>query len=419
MQKVRTRYAPSPTGVLHIGGVRTALFNFLFTKTQKGDFLLRMEDTDRKRFETDSVNQIKKSLNALSLKWDEYHVQSERLNIYDKYLNELKKKGAVYKDEGAWRFKVKKGKNLIWLDGVHGKVQFNSNVIEDFVILKSDKFPTYHFANVVDDTQMNISHVLRGDEWLSSTPKHLMLYEALGWQPPIFIHVPVILGPDHKKLSKRQGAKSVLEYIDDGYLPEAITNYLALLGWAPSGDREIFSLEELIKEFSIERINKNSPIFNIEKLKWFNGQWIRRLDEQEYINKIIKFYPTYDSLVTQAVAPLTQDRVATLADYAKLAAFFYEKPKEIPSVGVSAVTISHLSMSFSKANSWVSDELKKLIDQVAELDMVNRIDLIAGVRNIVSGSTVTPPLYESLEKLGKIETIDRLNKYVKGAKLKS
>lgn len=416
MQKVRTRYAPSPTGVLHIGGVRTALFNFLFAKNKNGDFLLRMEDTDQKRLEVGSVNQIKKSLQSLSLNWDEYFVQSERLEIYHKYLSQLKKKGVVYNDEGAWRFKVNRGKKLEWIDGVHGEVQFVSDVIEDFVIVKSDKFPTYHFANVVDDTQMNISHVLRGDEWLSSTPKHLMLYEALGWQPPNFIHVPVILGSDHKKLSKRQGAKSIGKYIDDGFLPEALTNYLAMLGWAPKGDREIFSLTELIKEFSLERLNKNSPIFNTEKLKWFNGQWIRKLSEQEYVDKIINYYPKYPSDVTANVAPLTQDRISTLQDYPKLANFFYEPPKEIPKVPVPVGTISQVEKSFRNIPNWEAGTIKEAIDNTAKNEKVDRIDLITGVRNVISGSTVTPPLYESLEKLEKKETIKRLSDYVKKTK---
>ena len=415
MQKVRTRYAPSPTGVLHIGGVRTALFNFLFAKNKNGDFLLRMEDTDQKRLEAGSVSLIKKSLQSLSLNWDKYYVQSERLGIYHKYLDQLKKKGVVYNDEGAWRFKVNRGKKLKWIDGVHGKVQFVSDVIEDFVIVKSDKFPTYHFANVVDDTQMNISHVLRGDEWLSSTPKHLMLYEALGWKPPNFIHVPVILGQDHKKLSKRQGAESISQYIDEGFLPEALTNYLALLGWAPKGDREIFSLSELIKEFSLERLNKNSPIFSNEKLKWFNGQWIRKLSEKDYVKRITGYYPKYPSNVTTSVASLTQDRISTLQDYTKLANFFYEPPKEIPQVPVSAGTILKMETSFENIPRWEAGTIKEVIENTAKNENVDRIDLISGVRNIISGSTVTPPLYESLEKLGRDETVKRLDGFVKKA----
>src|SRR3989344_2438546 len=286
MSKVRVRYAPSPTGIPHIGNIRTALFNFLFAKNQKGAFILRIEDTDRKRLIPGSIPQIKESLKVLGLVWDEEYLQSERLSLYHKQLEVLKGKGLVYQSEGAWFFKVPDKKLIDWQDGVHGHVEFQTDVIEDFVVLKSDKFPTYHFASVVDDYEMTITHVIRGDEWISSTPKHLLLYQSFGWTPPKFIHTPPILGHDKKKLSKREGARSVLEYIADGYLPEALVNFLALLGWAPKGDQELFTLEELIQEFSLDRLNKNSPIFNLEKLRWLNGKWIRKLSPDAYTKKI-------------------------------------------------------------------------------------------------------------------------------------
>ena len=414
MFKVRTRYAPSPTGTPHIGNIRTALFNFLFAKNQNGDFILRIEDTDRKRLVPESIDAIKESLKSLNLSWDgKVYLQSERLEIYSGALKELKGKKLVYQNDGAWFFKVPKGKFLKWRDKVHGQVQFKSEVVEDFVIIKSDNYPTYHFASVIDDHEMEISHVIRGDEWISSTPKHLLLYEAFGWQPPQFVHVPPIVAANKKKLSKRDGAKSVLEYIREGYLPEAIVNFLALLGWTPKNDQEIFSLEELITEFSLDRLNKNSPIFNIEKLKWFNGQWIRRLKEEEFIKKINDYYPNYSPNTTQNVAQLTQDRIGTLSDYSKLADFFYQKPKEWPPVKSSSETIINIINVFKIAKEWRSSILKELIDKTAQASGENRIDLISSIRNIVSGSTVTPPLYESLEKLGQNETVDRLENYVK------
>src|SRR3990167_3619610 len=269
MEQVIVRYAPSPTGIPHIGNIRTALYNFLLAKSQKGKFILRIEDTDRKRFVPESIESIEESLKVLGLNWDDVCRQSERLSVYQRALKLLKEKNLVYEDDGAWRFKVEKGRKLEWNDLVHGQVEFTADVIEDFVIVKSDGYPTYHFASVVDDHDLQISHVLRGDEWISSTPKHLLLYQAFGWNPPQFIHAPPILGPDKKKLSKREGARSVLEYIEDGYLPEALVNFLALLGCSPKGDKELFTLEELIAEFQVERLNKNSPIFNLEKLNWF------------------------------------------------------------------------------------------------------------------------------------------------------
>ena len=293
-RRVVVRYAPSPTGVPHIGNIRTALFNFLFARNQKGQFLLRIEDTDRARLIPESINQIKKSLEVLSLNWDGDEIyQSKRLKLYDRHLQILKDKNYTYKEEDAWRFRVPKELKLTWRDLVHGPVEFSSNVIEDFVIVKSDGFPTYHFASVVDDHLMQITHVIRGDEWISSTPKHLLLYKAFSWNPPAFVHLPPILGPNKKKLSKREGAKSVLEYLNEGYLSEAIINFLSLLGWAPKGDKEVFSHDELIKEFSLERLNKNSPIFNIDKLRWLNGKWIRKIDEETLIDKIHSSFPKY------------------------------------------------------------------------------------------------------------------------------
>src|SRR3989338_5434495 len=292
---VRVRYAPSPTGVPHVGNIRTALFNYLFAKKENGQFLLRIEDTDRVRLIPESIDKIKQSLKLLGLDFNEEELyQSKRLDLYQKYLNILKEKSLTYEDEGAWRFKVEKGKTLSWEDAVHGKVEFKSDVIEDFVIIKSDGYPTYHFANVIDDHETKITHVFRGDEWIPSTPKHLLLYESFDWVPPTFVHLPAILGPDHKKLSKRQGAKSVIEFIEEGYLPEAIINFLAFLGWAPKDNQEIFSLEDLTKAFSIDRINKNSPIFNLEKLKWFNGQWIKKLDVDDLSKRLSKEFPQYN-----------------------------------------------------------------------------------------------------------------------------
>ena len=421
MSNIKTRWAPSPTGDPHIGGIRTALFNFLFAKNQKGDFLLRIEDTDQKRLIPKSIVKIKESLEVLGLKWDNYSVQSERLAIYEKHLEQLKKMGVVYQDEGAWRFKVEKGKKLSWVDGVHGKVQFLSDVIEDFVIVKSDKFPTYHFANVIDDTQFKISHVLRGDEWLSSTPKHLMLYEAFGWQPPMFVHIPVILGADHKKLSEREGAKSVTDYIDEGYLPQAIINFLALLGWAPKSNQEIFSAQELIREFSLDRINKNSPIFNVEKLNWFNGQWIRRLDPKMFNDKIQENFPnTYSPKTTIDIAPLVQSRLTTIADFPSIADGFYKKPnltsKVTKAVPLPASTVSQYARKLEDIDNWSSDNVRAETATFAEENNLQTKDIYRSLGVATFGSLVTPPLPESVTIIGKDKTIERLDDLAKNKK---
>ena len=420
MSDVRVRYAPSPTGIPHIGNIRTALFNFLLAKNKNGKFILRIEDTDQKRIIGGAVEKIEESLKVLGLIWDEKYKQSARLPLYNKHLEILKNKNLVIVDQGAWRFRVKSQSEKIgWDDVVHGPVEFTSDVIEDFVIVKSDGFPTYHLASVVDDHDMKISHVLRGDEWISSTPKHLMLYEAFSWEPPLFVHLPPILGPNHKKLSKREGAKSVLEYIDEGYLPEAIVNFLALLGWAPKDDRELFSLEELTREFSLERLNKNSPIFNLEKLKWFNIQWFKKLDGDDLTQRIYKRFPKYDRAVIKKLIPLVRERLTALDDFEKLAGFFFEAPKlsDIPAVAVKTSTVSHAADIFRQGKNWTADEIKQMIEQTAKECIEDRVATITAVRNIVSGRTVTPPLYESLEVLSKDETVRRLNEYLqKGAK---
>ena len=415
MSQVRVRYAPSPTGIPHIGNIRTALYNFLFAKSAGGAFILRIEDTDRRRLAPGSEEAIKESLLALDLEWDEYHQQSKRIDLYQKNLKILKDKKLVYEDNGSWRFKIPKGKTLRWQDLVHGEIEFSSDVVEDFVIIKSDGFPTYHFASVVDDHDMQITHVIRGDEWISSTPKHLLLYQSFNWQSPQFVHIPPILGQDKKKLSKREGARSVLDYIKDGYLPQALVNFLALLGWMPTGDRELFSLDELIKEFSLSRLNKNSPIFNLEKLNWFNIQWMKKIDQGKLSQQIKKHFPQYDLKKIKALVPLVRERIKTLLEFPKMADFFFNSPKtsDIPKISVSMTQVADVVSVFETSKDWHASVIKKLIEETAARQKADRVELIAAIRNIVSGSIITPPLYESLEQLGKEETIIRLKNYVK------
>lgn len=416
MPKVRVRYAPSPTGIPHVGNIRTALFDYLIAKKNKGAFILRVEDTDQKRRVPESLEKIKESLMALKLNWDEYYEQSTRIEIYKKYLEQLINKGTAYEDEGAWRFKIEKGNSVGWEDLVYGKIEFKTDVLEDFIIIKSDGFPTYHFASVVDDHEMAISHVVRGEEWISSTPKHLLLYKALGWEPPKFVHLPTILGPNKKKLSKREGAKPVFEYLEEGFLPEAIVNFLALLGWAPKGDKEIFSQEELVEEFSIDRINKNSPVFNIEKLKWFNGQWIKKLEDHTLAKRINQIFPDYLLNEIEKIAPLIKQRIFTLIEFEEVAGFFFRKPPltQIPKVPISTSTVSETAVAFNKLATWDAQSIKNFFESFSKSKNIDRIELITSVRNIISGKEVTPPLYESLEILGKDETIDRLKCYEKG-----
>ncbi|MBI3341491.1 glutamate--tRNA ligase [Candidatus Curtissbacteria bacterium] len=412
-QKVRVRYAPSPTGIPHIGNIRTALFNYLFAKKEQGQFLLRIEDTDRTRLVPEAVEKIKESLSLLGLDFHEEEMyQSKRLDVYKKHLEILKEKKLVYEDEGAWRFKIPKNKKLSWDDAVHGNVEFKSDVLEDFVTLKSDGYPTYHFANVIDDHQTQITHVFRGDEWIPSTPKHLLLYQAFGWEPPIFVHVPAILGTDHKKLSKRQGAKSVIEFVEEGYLPEAIINFLAFLGWAPKDEREIFTQTELAQEFSIDRINKNSPIFNVEKLNWFNKEWIKNLQSDDLARRINERYPRYSEEKINQILPIVKDRMVTLDDFGLLGALFFEKPnlkENQKDITITQQQFEEIITDLIKINAWNEEEISKIVQSVMEKNNLQKAQMYRSIGIALSGKLVTPPIFPAMEILGKEETLTRLN----------
>jgi glutamyl-tRNA synthetase len=312
---VKVRFAPSPTGIPHIGSTRTALFDYLFAQSNKGEFILRIEDTDQKRLVEGAEEAILESLRWLGLKYDgEIMHQSQRLEIYKKYVQELVDKKLAFKKDGAVWVKVPEDKIFAWTDLVGNKqISFAGKDVDEFVILKSDGFPTYHLANVVDDHEMGITHVLRGEEWISSTPKHLYLYEIFGWTPPSFAHMPVILGPDKTKLSKRHGAKSALDYKAEGYLKEALLNYTALLGWNPGGDKEQFSMDEMIKLFKIEDINTANPIFDIKKMEWINGLWIRALAKTGELQERLSDFYKDNSIVQSRLKDKNADILITAA----------------------------------------------------------------------------------------------------------
>jgi len=321
---VKVRFAPSPTGIPHIGGIRTALFNFLFAKVNKGEFILRIEDTDQKRLFKGAEEAIIESLTWLGLQYDGKIIrQSERLEIYKKHVETLLDKKIAFEKDGAVWVKVPEDKQINWVDLVgNKKITFRGKDVDEFVILKSDGFPTYHLANVVDDHLMEITHVLRGEEWISSTPKHLYLYECFGWEVPSFAHLPVILGPDHAKLSKRHGAESILDYKDKGFLQETLLNFMALLGWNPGGDKEQMSIDEMISLFKIEHVNSANPVFDIKKLEWLNGVWIRSLSPDDLIKRITDFYQNdkeINKILKGSKSKLFVDaaasRMRTLADF--------------------------------------------------------------------------------------------------------
>ncbi len=408
---VRTRIAPSPTGIPHIGTTRTALFNYLFAKHHNGEFLLRIEDTDRARFVVSAQKAIIEILSWLGLQWDgEVTVQSKRLSLYIEHAEILKKKNLAYEDNGALRFRMPKNGQTSWPDG-RKTITFENKTQEDFIIIKSDGFPTYNFANVIDDHAMNITHVIRGEEFISSTPKHIQLYKAFGWKHPIFVHPPVVLGADHQKLSKRHGAKSALEYRDGGYLKEALLNYMALLGWSPGGDREIMSISEMILLFDIKDINVSSPIFDLQKLTWMNQQYIQIKSDKELKVLIKNFYPKAQELageILDKLMPLVKTRMATLKDFIELTGYFFAPPEITFRNEKENHAANELYSSFNKINVWDKDAIFavfKLVMKKYEIRM-------PVLYYICTGSEKGLPLPESLEILGKKETIDRLGKLI-------
>jgi glutamyl/glutaminyl-tRNA synthetase len=411
---IRVRIAPSPTGIPHIGTSRTVLFNYLFAKHNKGKFIVRIEDTDRARVVPGAKEAIFEILKWLGLSWDEEYVQSERKNIYKEYADNLLKKGLAYKDEGAIRFKVPKNKEVSWIDAIgNKKISFKTDVVEDFVILKSDGFPTYHLASVVDDHLMNISYVIRGDEWISSTPKHLLLYTAFSWDPPIFAHLPNILGSDRQKLSKRHGAKPVLDYRDEGYIKKAILNYMALLGWNPGGDKEFMTIEEMINLFDLKDVNSAGPVFDIKKLEWMNGEYLRMMDNKELKDLLMEFYKQDKDAITflkqdlkalNTILDLAKTRMKTLKEFRELVL-----PKD-PELSKEEKNIAKtLLEKISKIKNWKKAEVLLAMKDTLTVHRAKGNVLY----KITTGFEKGLPLPDSLEILGKEKTLERIKKALK------
>lgn len=475
MAEIRARFAPSPTGNPHIGNIRTALFTYLFSRSQKGVFILRIEDTDKKREIKESYQAIIDSLRWLGLNWDEGpqvhgpygpYVQSQRTKIYRHKAEELVEKGAAYYcfcsserlekvrqearakkinprydrtcrilsekevktrlskgEKPVIRLKVPEKGKITYHDLVHGDISFDLSEVDDQILLKSDGYPTYHLANVVDDHLMKITHVTRGDDWVSSVPKHLVLYQSFGWEPPKFAHFPLILGPDKAKLSKRHGAVGVLDFRKMGYLPEAVINYLVLLGWAPPGDQEIFSLSELIKEFKLENINKANPVFSYQKLDWFNGFYIREKSNEEFLKLIKPYAPSAMSgaLINQSI-PLIKERIIKLSDYPNLIDFFIKEPKVDIQILVKKgggdrnlikEQFQTVIEKLQRLSGWQAESLEKLFRNLAQERNYHIGKFFMAVRIALTGKTATPPLFETMEILGSKKTLNRLSFVVK------
>ncbi len=425
---VRVRFAPSPTGSLHIGGVRTALFNYLFARSLNGVFLLRIEDTDRERSRPQFETEIIESLQWLGLNRDEEIVrQSDRLRRYREAADELIRQGQAYEEvsgeKKAVKFKMPK-KKVKFDDLVHGPVEFDSTLFDDLVIQKSDGFPTYHFACVIDDHDMRISHVIRGDDHLSNTPRQVLLCEAFGWTPPQFGHLPLVFGADKTPLSKRNGNASFHAYRDAGYLPDAILNYLALLGWAPGGNQEFFKLAELTGQFNMARVNRTNACFDAEKMKWLNAEHIKSLDPEifaaraeEYLRYRVLIESACPSERVRAVALLYQERVRIFSELWEQARFFFEDDLAFDPVAVG----KHLKGDDSRKmlSAWKEvleregdfedvSALERLLRGTAEKLNIKAGALIHSTRVAISGKSVTPGLFEVMSVLGRDRTLKRL-----------
>ena len=435
---VRTRIAPSPTGMPHIGTAWQALFDFVFAKKNNGKFILRLEDTDRERYVPESEQQIYETLEWLGFDFDEGpkkvgdfgpYVQSERLETYKKYALELKDKGLAFEDEGAIRFKINKIGQTTYHDLVGEKdITIENSTQEDFVILKSDGYPTYNFANVIDDHLMEITHIIRGNEYISSMPKYIQLYHSLGWTPPQFAHLPLLVGSDRAKLSKRHGAKSALEYKKEGFLKEAIINFLALLGWSHPGGKEFFSLEDMISVFDFKNFNQASAFFDETKLEWMNGEYIRKMSDEDLTERLQEFlvdlscgvlaksdHPTEEEI--RKIVPLIKERIKKLSDFIPLTDFLWEKPEydievfnklKIDDLGYGVKNI--IGVMEKMDTPWSSDVFEESFRKMAESLGISVTQMFQLIRVCISGQTVTPPLFESIKILGEEETLKRVQK---------
>lgn len=421
---VKVRFAPSPTGFLHLGSARTALFNWLYARHTGGKFLLRIEDTDRVRSSKKFLDEILEDLKWMGIDWDEEPLhQSQRFDVYREKAEEILAKGKAYKEGEAIIFKVEKGRPIEVDDMIHGKIAVSTDDIKDQVMIKSDGSPTYNFSCVVDDTYMEITHILRGDDHISNTPKQILFYEALELTPPKFGHMPLILGPDGAKLSKRHGGVSVEEYKKEGFLPEALANYLILLGWFPGEDREVLALDEAVKLFDISDMSDVQAKFDIQKLRWLNGEYIMKKKTEELLPLIkdqlltagFNISGVTDSYISKLV-DLYKIRIKTLRELGDLADWFLkddftmdeegkrkylDKEENKENVKIFADRLDGLEV-FSHEN------IEKICREIAEERELKAADIIHPTRLAISGKTRGAGLFEAMELLGKEKVIKRM-----------
>lgn len=456
---VRTRIAPSPTGKdLHVGNAYTALLNYAFARKNKGQFIVRIEDTDPKRKVKGAEERILASLKWLSLEPDEGlgkggpyspYRQSKRLKLYQKYAKQLVEQGDAYfcfctperlakirkKQQKAGKPPIYDGKcrnknvkgqlpnvkcvirlkmpregETVFRDVLRGEVRFQNKLIDDQVLLKSDGFPTYHLAVVVDDHLMKISHIIRGDEWISSVPKHIQIYKSFGWNLPIFAHTPLLRNADKSKLSKRKNPVWVGWYRKQGFLPEALINYLGLLGYSMPDGREEFTLEEFIQEFELDKIATSGPIFDVNKLEWLNGEYIRKAQSLKLKAQILNFIgKEYDEEIVKKTIPLIQTRIKKLSDYLPLCNFFFQPPEEYEKE-INRAWIKKVMTILTSVTTWKTNFLYEKVSNLARKLSISKSKLFMDTRIGITGRKIGPPLFESMEILGKEESLARLKR---------
>ncbi|MEW6096019.1 MAG: glutamate--tRNA ligase [bacterium] len=463
---VRVRFAPAPTGYLHIGGARTALFNWLFAKQHDGKFILRIEDTDIKRSTEDSLNAILDSLNWLGITWDEGpYFQSKRLSIYHEYVEKLLQDNMAYycyctqeelealrkkalksgKEPGydgrcrylslsqrseyessgrkpTVRFKTSPGTTAV-NDLIRGNMSFDNTLFGDFIIVRSDGIPTYNFVCSIDDALMGITHVIRGEDHLSNTPRQILLYQALGFELPIFAHLPLILGVDKTPLSKRHGDVAIGHYIQEGYLSEALVNYLALLGWSTSDSQQIIPKHELIAQFSLNRVSRNPAIFDLEKLRWLNGEYIRKSDIDSLTNLILNYLNSgqnTERLRFREIVSLFQERIKTLSDFQKQAEFFFvdtdklkyqqEAVEEILMKNGTREILEQVKARLSELESFDTNSIEICIRGLAEQLKIKAAAIIHPLRLTLTGSKASPGIFEVVALLGKERVQERISR---------
>jgi glutamyl-tRNA synthetase len=406
------RFAPSPTGFLHIGGVHTALFNWLFARHEGGEFRLRIENTDTSREVDTATEQIQESLSWLGLDWDgKLTFQLDRMERCREEAQRLVAEGTAYEDEGAIRMRMPDEGATAWDDLIRGRIEWENERLDDLVIVRGDGRPTYNFASPVEDWLDGITHVIRGDDHISNTPRQIQILEALGAPLPEYGHLANILGPDGKKLSKRHGATSVEEFREQGYIPEALVNFLALLGWSYDDKTTVMSRDEIVERFTLERVGASPAVFDFQKLDWLNGVYLRELPPGEYADRLVAYLREqgydWDEELVRATVPLVQEKISKLSEYPDFAGFFFRDIEADPAL-LDGSVLGDAEQVLAQTEPFTAESIEAALRGLAERLELKPREAFQPIRVAVTGSKVSPGLFESIELLGREKTLERI-----------